>query len=68
MSEKSKVSVGRKVAYGFGSIAYGVKNNGFDYFFLIFFSLLPYKIINQMRLNWRPSRRINCNCNTWCFF
>ena len=38
MSEKSKVSVGRKVAYGFGSIAYGVKNNGFDYFFLIFYS------------------------------
>lgn len=38
MSEKSKVSVGRKVAYGFGSVAYGVKNNGFDYFFLIFYS------------------------------
>ena len=38
MSEKSKVSVGRKVAYGFGSIAYGVKSNGFDYFFLIFYS------------------------------
>ena len=38
MSEKSKVNVGRKVAYGFGSVAYGVKNNGFDYFFLIFYS------------------------------
>ena len=27
-----------KLAYGFGSVAYGVKNNGFDYFFLIFYS------------------------------
>jgi Na+/melibiose symporter-like transporter len=27
-----------KLAYGFGSIAYGVKNNGFDYFLLLFYS------------------------------
>ncbi|HAL41752.1 MAG TPA: sugar transporter, partial [Gammaproteobacteria bacterium] len=27
-----------KVAYGFGSVAYGVKDNGFNYFFLIFYS------------------------------
>jgi Na+/melibiose symporter-like transporter len=26
------------VAYGFGSVAFGVKSNGFDYFFLIFYS------------------------------
>lgn len=39
MSEVSvKVPVLTKLAYGFGSIAYGVKNNGFDYFFLIFYS------------------------------
>jgi len=27
-----------KMAYGFGSVAYGVKNNGFDYFLLLFYS------------------------------
>ncbi|MEM6708831.1 MAG: MFS transporter [Pseudomonadota bacterium] len=27
-----------RVAYGFGSVAYGVKNNGFDYLLLIFYS------------------------------
>jgi len=27
-----------KSAYGFGSVAYGVKNNGFDYFLLLFYS------------------------------
>ena len=26
------------MAYGFGSVAFGVKSNGFDYFFLIFYS------------------------------
>lgn len=31
-------SIFTKVAYGFGSVAFGVKNNGFDYFFLIFYS------------------------------
>ena len=38
MSTKGSVSVGRKVAYGFGSVAFGVKSYGFDYFFLIFYS------------------------------
>lgn len=38
MSTMGSVSVGRKVAYGFGSVAFGVKSNGFDYFFLIFYS------------------------------
>lgn len=31
-------SLGVKLAYGFGSVAYGVKDNGFDYFLLFFFS------------------------------
>ncbi|MEM7099894.1 MAG: MFS transporter [Pseudomonadota bacterium] len=35
---QSRLSVGTKAAYGFGSVAYGVKNNGFDYFFLFFYS------------------------------
>lgn len=35
---KPGVSVFTKLAYGFGSVAYGVKNSGFDYFFLIFYS------------------------------
>ena len=34
----TKVSLGSKLAYGFGSIAFGVKNNGFDYFLLFFYS------------------------------
>ena len=38
MSSSREVSIGRKVAYGFGSVAFGVKSNGFDYFFLIFYS------------------------------
>lgn len=38
MGDHLPVSVGRKVAYGFGSVAFGVKSNGFDYFFLIFYS------------------------------
>ena len=32
------LSTGLKAAYGFGSVAYGVKNNGFDYFLLLFYS------------------------------
>ena len=32
------VSLGNKLAYGFGSVAFGVKNNGFDYFLLFFYS------------------------------
>lgn len=38
MSDHRQVSIGQKVAYGFGSVAFGVKSNGFDYFFLIFYS------------------------------
>ena len=38
MSDHRPVSIGRKVGYGFGSVAFGVKSNGFDYFFLIFYS------------------------------
>ena len=34
----SKVSFANKVAYGIGSVASGVKNNGFDYFLLFFYS------------------------------
>ncbi len=36
--DPAKIPLLTKVAYGFGSVAYGVKNNGFDYFFLIFYS------------------------------
>ena len=32
------LSIWMKCAYGFGSVAYGVKNNGFDYFLLLFYS------------------------------
>jgi len=38
MSDNHRVTTGRKVAYGSGSIAFGVNSNGFDYFFLIFYS------------------------------
>jgi Na+/melibiose symporter-like transporter len=39
MSERGdRVSLGMKCAYGFGSVAYGVKNNGFDYFLMLFYS------------------------------
>ena len=34
----TRPSLGVKLAYGVGAIAYGVKNNGFDYFLLIFYS------------------------------
>ena len=38
MSADAKpLSVWLKSAYGFGSVAYGVKNNGFDYFLLLFY-------------------------------
>ena len=33
MTASKNVSLGNKIAYGFGSVAFGVKNNGFDYFF-----------------------------------
>jgi GPH family glycoside/pentoside/hexuronide:cation symporter len=40
MKEASPVtpSLWVKLAYGFGSVAYGVKNGGFDYFLLLFYS------------------------------
>ncbi|WP_246449986.1 MFS transporter [Qipengyuania soli] len=34
---QEKPSLGTKLAYGFGSAAYGIKNNGFDYFLLLFY-------------------------------
>ncbi len=33
-----RIPVFTKMAYGFGSIAYGVKDSGFNYFFLFFYS------------------------------
>lgn len=33
-----RIPVSTKIAYGFGSIAYGVKDSGFNYFFLFFYS------------------------------
>ena len=38
MTETTRVSFPTKLAYGFGAVAYGVKNNGFDYFLLLFYS------------------------------
>jgi Na+/melibiose symporter-like transporter len=38
MSGGPRVSFGTRLAYGSGAVAYGVKNNGFDYFLLIFYS------------------------------
>lgn len=35
---QDRVSLWTKLAYGFGSIAYGVKDNGFSYFLLLFYS------------------------------
>lgn len=40
MPSKSRVGIPTKLAYGFGSVAYGVKNNGFDYFLLTFYALV----------------------------
>lgn len=37
-ADQQKLGLGLKCAYGFGSAAYGVKNNGFDYFLLLFYS------------------------------
>lgn len=34
----ARVSLGTKLAYGFGSVAYGIKDNGFAVFLLIFFN------------------------------
>lgn len=38
MNEKRPLTFSTKLAYGFGAVAFGVKNNGFDYFLLIFYS------------------------------
>ena len=38
MTETSRLTFSTKLAYGFGAVAFGVKNNGFDYFLLIFYS------------------------------
>ncbi|MEP1468148.1 MAG: MFS transporter [Parasphingorhabdus sp.] len=38
MSNPKIPSLATKLGFGFGSVAYGVKNNGFDYFLLIFYS------------------------------
>ena len=38
MKDQPRISAWTKSAYGIGSVAYGIKNNGFDYFFLIFYS------------------------------
>jgi GPH family glycoside/pentoside/hexuronide:cation symporter len=35
---KGHLTFPTKLAYGFGAVAYGVKNNGFDYFLLLFYS------------------------------
>ena len=37
-NQTSSLSIGVKSAYGFGSVAYGVNNVGFDYFLLLFYS------------------------------
>jgi Na+/melibiose symporter-like transporter len=38
MADTKPLSIGTKAAYGFGSVAFGVKNGGFDYFLLLFYS------------------------------
>lgn len=35
--DDTRPSIGTKLAYGFGSAAFGIKNNGFDYFLLLFY-------------------------------
>lgn len=37
LSSKDKPSTGLKLAHGFGAAAFGIKNNGFDYFLLLFY-------------------------------
>lgn len=37
-SNSAVLGVRTKLAYGVGAVAYGVKNNGFDYYILIFYS------------------------------
>ena len=38
-NSKSKLSFGTKFFYGFGSISFGIKNNGFSYFVLFVYSI-----------------------------
>ena len=38
MSSSTRLPFRTKLAYGFGAVAFGVKNNGFDYFLLLFYS------------------------------
>ncbi len=38
MSTTTRLPFRTKLAYGFGAVAFGVKNNGFDYFLLLFYS------------------------------
>lgn len=38
MTSEKHLKFSTKLAYGFGAVAFGVKNNGFDYFLLIFYS------------------------------
>jgi len=38
VTETRRLTFSTKLAYGFGAVAFGVKNNGFDYFLLIFYS------------------------------
>jgi len=38
VTETTRLSFSTKLAYGFGAVAFGVKNNGFDYFLLLFYS------------------------------
>jgi Na+/melibiose symporter-like transporter len=38
MADAKPLTVATKAAYGFGSVAFGVKNGGFDYFLLLFYS------------------------------
>jgi glycoside/pentoside/hexuronide:cation symporter, GPH family len=38
VTQSKRLPLFTSVAYGFGSLAFGVKNNGFDYYLLIFYS------------------------------
>jgi len=38
MAEQERLTLSTKLYYGFGSVAYGVKDNGFNYFLLFFYS------------------------------
>ena len=38
IAPKTKVPMGTKLAYGFGAVAYGIKDNGFSVFLLLFYN------------------------------